>query len=46
MSRTAVSVGRIAPIKRIDEMVDALSILRERGVDLRLRIFGGAIYGC
>ena len=40
--RTAVSVGRIAPVKRIDEMVDALSILRDRGLDLRLRLFGSA----
>jgi glycosyltransferase involved in cell wall biosynthesis len=40
-AKTALSVGRIAPIKRIDEMVESISVLRERGTDLQLKLFGG-----
>lgn len=39
--RTMVSVGRITPVKRIEEMLDALAIVRrEHGLELRLRLFG------
>jgi glycosyltransferase involved in cell wall biosynthesis len=42
--RTVVSVGRITPVKRIEEMIEALAILRrERGLDVRLRLFGGPL---
>jgi len=41
-ARTAVSVGRITPIKRIEEMLKALKILRrERELDLHLDLIGG-----
>ncbi len=43
---TAVSVGRIAPIKRIDEMIDAIGMLRsENAVALRLSLFGAPSTG-
>jgi glycosyltransferase involved in cell wall biosynthesis len=35
-----VSVGRITPIKRIDEMLQAVAILRDRGLAVPLRLFG------
>lgn len=42
--RTVVSVGRITPVKRIEEMIEAVAILRrERGLDVRLRLFGGSL---
>jgi glycosyltransferase involved in cell wall biosynthesis len=41
-AQTAVSVGRITPIKRIEEMLEAVGILRaERGLGLRLELVGG-----
>jgi glycosyltransferase involved in cell wall biosynthesis len=41
-AQTAVSVGRITPIKHIDEMLEALAILRaQRGLGLRLELVGG-----
>jgi glycosyltransferase involved in cell wall biosynthesis len=40
--RTVLSVGRLTPIKRIDEMLRALAILNgELGRDLRLVLVGG-----
>jgi glycosyltransferase involved in cell wall biosynthesis len=39
---TAVSVGRITPIKHLHEMIEAVAILaRERGLALRLELVGG-----
>ena len=39
---SAVSVGRITPVKRIDEMLEALTVLRDaHGIDLRLHLVGG-----
>lgn len=39
--RTVVSVGRISAVKRIDEMLRTLDLLRrERGVEVGLRLFG------
>ena len=39
---TAVSVGRISPIKHVDEMIEAVAILRHHhGLDLRLELVGG-----
>ncbi len=35
-----VSVGRITPIKRIDEMLRAMAIMRDRGQSVPLRLFG------
>jgi glycosyltransferase involved in cell wall biosynthesis len=40
---TALSVGRITPIKRIDEMLRCVAILNQRGRDIRLRLVGGPI---
>jgi glycosyltransferase involved in cell wall biosynthesis len=41
-AQTAVSVGRITPIKRIEEMLEAVAILRaDRGLGLRLELVGG-----
>jgi glycosyltransferase involved in cell wall biosynthesis len=39
---TAISVGRISPIKHQHEIIEAVSVLsRERGFDLRLELVGG-----
>jgi glycosyltransferase involved in cell wall biosynthesis len=39
---TATCVGRISPIKRVHEIVEAIGVLqRERGLELRLEIVGG-----
>jgi glycosyltransferase involved in cell wall biosynthesis len=41
-AQTAVSVGRVTPIKHIDEMLEALAVLRaQRGLGLRLELVGG-----
>jgi glycosyltransferase involved in cell wall biosynthesis len=41
-AQTVVSVGRVTPIKRIEEMLEAFAILRaERGLSLRLELVGG-----
>jgi glycosyltransferase involved in cell wall biosynthesis len=41
-AQTAVSVGRVTPIKHIDEILEALAILRvERRLGLRLELVGG-----
>jgi glycosyltransferase involved in cell wall biosynthesis len=40
---TALSVGRITPIKRIDEMLRCVAILSERGRDVRLLLVGGPV---
>jgi glycosyltransferase involved in cell wall biosynthesis len=41
-AETAVSIGRITPIKRIEEMLEAVAILnRQRGLSLRLNLVGG-----
>jgi glycosyltransferase involved in cell wall biosynthesis len=40
-ARTAISVGRITATKRIDEMLEALALLRrDAGLELRLRLVG------
>jgi glycosyltransferase involved in cell wall biosynthesis len=40
---TAISIGRITPIKRIEEMLEAIAILNHRcGLGLRLSLVGGA----
>jgi glycosyltransferase involved in cell wall biosynthesis len=40
--RTALAVGRITPIKRLHEMIEALAVLnRERSDPLRLELVGG-----
>jgi glycosyltransferase involved in cell wall biosynthesis len=38
---TALTIGRTTPVKRLDEITDAVAILRDRGRALRLRIVGG-----
>ncbi len=38
--RTVLTVGRIAPVKRLEEMIDAIEILRDLGVDLDLKLYG------
>jgi glycosyltransferase involved in cell wall biosynthesis len=40
---TLLSIGRIAPTKKVDEMVSALARLRERGRDVRLELTGSAL---
>lgn len=41
-AQTAVSVGRITPIQRIEEMLEAFDILgADRGLGLRLELVGG-----
>lgn len=41
---TAISVGRIAPIKRLDEMIEAIGVIAEgHGRRLRLRLFGSPL---
>lgn len=38
---TAVSVGRISPIKHLDQMIEAVALLRdERATTVRLKLFG------
>ena len=39
---TLLSLGRIAPVKRLETLIDALGLLRERGLDLQLRLVGEA----
>lgn len=36
-----LSIGRIAPIKKIDLLVSALSVLHKKGVDFVVNIYGG-----
>src|SRR5438128_8433538 len=39
--RTLVSVGRLSPVKRVDEMIEALAVLEgERSLGLRLEVIG------
>jgi glycosyltransferase involved in cell wall biosynthesis len=38
--RTVLTVGRITPVKRLEEMIDAIAILRGTGMDLDLKLFG------
>jgi glycosyltransferase involved in cell wall biosynthesis len=38
--RGVVSIGRITPVKHIDEMLEAMAILRDRGQPVPLRLFG------
>jgi glycosyltransferase involved in cell wall biosynthesis len=40
---TALSIGRITPIKRIDEMLQCVAILNARGREVRLRLVGGPL---
>jgi glycosyltransferase involved in cell wall biosynthesis len=41
--RLIVSIGRISPVKHYEVAIDAMAVLRERGMtDARLRIIGGA----
>jgi glycosyltransferase involved in cell wall biosynthesis len=42
-SRTAVLVGRVAPVKHVDEVIEAIGIARSQGSDLRLEVIGGPI---
>jgi glycosyltransferase involved in cell wall biosynthesis len=37
-----ISIGRLSPVKHHERLIDALAILRSRGLDARLRIVGGA----
>ena len=41
--RTAVSVGRITPRKRLEEIIEAIGLSRRAGVDVRLLIVGGPV---
>jgi glycosyltransferase involved in cell wall biosynthesis len=41
---TAISIGRLSPTKRVEEMLAAMATLRcERGIDLRLELTGGPL---
>jgi glycosyltransferase involved in cell wall biosynthesis len=42
-THTAVSIGRISPVKGLEEMIDAVSLVRQSGRELRLRIVGGPV---
>jgi len=42
-SRTLVTVGRVTPIKRLEILLEALSILNKDGRDWTLRVVGGAV---
>ena len=37
---TAVSVGRLSPVKRVEVLIAAARLLRARGLDFRLRLVG------
>jgi glycosyltransferase involved in cell wall biosynthesis len=39
----ALSIGRFAPIKKLDELIEAVAQLREAGVSLELRLTGGPL---
>jgi glycosyltransferase involved in cell wall biosynthesis len=42
--RSVVSVGRLSPVKRIDEMLRAVAVLRaEHGLDVHLHLFGAPL---
>jgi glycosyltransferase involved in cell wall biosynthesis len=41
--RTVVSLGRISPVKRVVESIDALAEANRLGADLRLEVFGGPL---
>jgi glycosyltransferase involved in cell wall biosynthesis len=40
---TVLIIGRITPIKNLDEIVDGIALARERGVDLRVEVVGAAL---
>lgn len=40
---TAVCVGRLSPVKRMDVLIEAARLLHARGLDFRLRLVGGAL---
>ncbi len=40
---TAVSVGRLSPVKRIDVLIQATRLLRARGLAFRLRLVGDSL---
>ena len=40
MTAPCSTVGRITPVKRLEEMIDAIGILRGAGMDLDLKLFG------
>jgi glycosyltransferase involved in cell wall biosynthesis len=40
---TALAIGRVTPIKNLKEVVEAVALVREHGVDLRLRVVGGPL---
>jgi glycosyltransferase involved in cell wall biosynthesis len=42
---TAISVGRLNPIKRPDVLIDAVGLLHQRGVTVRLRFIGDVTNG-
>ena len=43
-ARTAISIGRLSQVKRIDEMLEAVALVRhEHGKDLRLELTGGPL---
>lgn len=39
-ARTALSVGRISPRKRLDEVIESIALLRQDGEDMRLLLAG------
>jgi glycosyltransferase involved in cell wall biosynthesis len=44
--RTALSIGRLSAIKQVDEMIEAVALLRsDHQIDLRLELVGGPLTG-
>ena len=41
--RSILSLGRISPSKKLDIFLDALALLKERGIDFRSSIYGDAL---
>jgi glycosyltransferase involved in cell wall biosynthesis len=42
--RTALSIGRLSPIKHVDEMIETVALLRsDHKIDLRLELVGGPL---
>ena len=44
-NKTLVFVGRLTKVKRLDMVLDAMALLRERGLDLNLVLIGNGVAG-
>jgi glycosyltransferase involved in cell wall biosynthesis len=41
--KTVLLIGRVTPIKNLEEVLDAVALVRQDGHDLRLRVVGGPL---